>query len=71
MEPFCNRLCGRSNSPIHSISNSIPDTLDQVKNGYDYIIRGTIIKEENEKITYTVVNVTAEIKEFGMEDNRI
>ena len=46
MEPFSNRLCGRSQRPIHSIFNSIPYTLEQVKNGYDYIIRGEVNDNE-------------------------
>ena len=35
-----NRLCGRRNEPIHSILNSIPETIELVKSGYDSIIRG-------------------------------
>ena len=46
MEPFDNRLCGRKLKPIHSIFNSIPYALEQVKNGYDYIIRGKLIRQE-------------------------
>ena len=46
MDPHLNRLCGRNNEPIHSIFNSIPYTLEQVKNGYDYIIRGNDVHEK-------------------------
>ena len=56
MEPFSNRLCGRSKEPIHSIFNSIPYALEQVKNGYDYIIRGAKKDELLDRMNLSIKN---------------